>query len=99
MIERSTHPARLSPAWKGNTEPVLCDLGQARMTPVENSEQRVIQSAPYRAPEVVFDITPWGPGVDIWNVGTLVSFVFNPRCCTGILRFVHCDGLAYCGYL
>lgn len=56
--------------------PVLCDLGEAQILPV--NEFKVIQPAPYRAPEVIFDM-PWGPPVDIWNVGTLVSPSRPPR--------------------
>lgn len=51
--------------------PVLCDLGEAKILPLETFS--LILPHPYHAPEVIFEMMPWGPPVDIWNVGTLVS--------------------------
>lgn len=53
--------------------PVLCDLGEAKISPVETFS--LIQPDPYRAPEVIFEMMPWRAPVDIWNVGTLVSIL------------------------
>ena len=60
--------------------PVLCDLGEAKILPIEKFEA-LIQPEPYRAPEVIFEIMPWGAPADIWNVGTLVSFTLRRVCC------------------
>lgn len=51
------------------SQPVLCDLGQAR---IGRSHKGIIQPNFYRAPEVLFDMG-WGPSVDIWNLGVMVS--------------------------
>lgn len=50
-------------------QPVLCDLGQARIGP---SHRGIIQPNIYKAPEVLFDME-WGFSVDIWNLGVMVS--------------------------
>lgn len=50
-------------------QPVLCDLGQARMGP---SHRGIIQPNIYKAPEVLFDME-WGYSADIWNLGVMVS--------------------------
>lgn len=50
-------------------QPVLCDLGQARIGP---SHQGIIQPNIYKAPEVLFDME-WGYSADIWNLGVMVS--------------------------
>jgi serine/threonine protein kinase len=52
--------------------PVLCDLGEARIGKVQETGP-MIQPHIYRAPEVTFEM-PWGPPIDIWNLGALVSF-------------------------
>ncbi len=51
--------------------PILCDFGEARIGKVQLSGIEV-QPENYRSPEVVFQM-PWGPPVNIWNVGALVS--------------------------
>lgn len=50
--------------------PILCDFGEARIGTVQRTNM-FVQPHIYRAPEVVFEI-PWGPPVDIWNLGALV---------------------------
>lgn len=50
-------------------QPVLCDLGQARVGKVHRGN---IQPNIYKAPEVLFDMG-WSFSVDIWNVGVMVS--------------------------
>lgn len=44
-------------------QPVLCDLGQAR---IGRAHTGLIQPEIYRAPEVLFDMG-WGHSADIWN--------------------------------
>ena len=50
-------------------EPILCDLGQARIGSVHRGD---IQPEIYKAPEVLFEME-WSYSVDIWNVGVMVS--------------------------
>lgn len=50
-------------------QPVLCDLGQAR---IGRAHTGLIQPEIYRAPEVLFDMG-WGHSADIWNLGVMVS--------------------------
>lgn len=50
-------------------QPVLCDLGQAR---IGHAHRGLIQPDIYRAPEVLFDMG-WGHSADIWNLGVMVS--------------------------
>lgn len=50
-------------------QPVLCDLGEAR---IGNSHRGNIQPDIYKAPEVLFDMR-WSFSADIWNVGVMVS--------------------------
>lgn len=50
--------------------PVLCDFGEARFG--QESYTDDIQPYAYRAPEVILKI-PWSYGVDVWNVGVMVS--------------------------
>jgi serine/threonine-protein kinase SRPK3 len=57
---------------KNHGRPVLCDFGEARFG--QESYTDDIQPYPYRAPEVILKI-PWSYGVDIWNVGVMVSCV------------------------
>ncbi len=52
-------------------EPVLCDLGGARIGDAHHGH---IQPRIYRAPEVIFDIE-WSYSVDIWNIGVMVHIV------------------------
>ncbi|KAE8321284.1 hypothetical protein RU639_013166 [Aspergillus parasiticus] len=55
--------------------PVLCDFGEARLGDTHNTGP-FIQPHIYRAPEVTFEM-PWGPPVDIWNVGALIWDLFE----------------------
>ncbi|OAP56817.1 hypothetical protein AYL99_08929 [Fonsecaea erecta] len=50
--------------------PILCDFGEAR---IGETQERgpFVQPHIYRAPEVIFEM-PWGPPIDIWNLGGLV---------------------------
>lgn len=50
-------------------QPVLCDLGEAR---IGSYHEGNIQPDIYKAPEVLFDM-PWSYSADIWNVGAMVS--------------------------
>lgn len=50
--------------------PILCDFGEARIGDIQETGP-FVQPDIYRAPEVIFEM-PWGPPVDIWNVGALV---------------------------
>ncbi|PYH39103.1 kinase domain protein [Aspergillus neoniger CBS 115656] len=56
-------------------QPVLCDLGQARIGP---SHRGIIQPNIYKAPEVLFDME-WGFSVDIWNLGVMIWDVFENK--------------------
>ncbi|PYI20349.1 kinase domain protein [Aspergillus violaceofuscus CBS 115571] len=56
-------------------QPVLCDLGQAR---IGHSHRGIIQPEIYRAPEVLFDMD-WASSVDIWSLGAMVWDVFEDR--------------------
>ncbi|KOC17683.1 hypothetical protein AFLA70_482g000681 [Aspergillus flavus AF70] len=49
-------------------QPVLCDLGEAR---IGNSHKGNIQPDIYNAPELLFDM-PWRSSADIWNVGVMI---------------------------
>jgi serine/threonine protein kinase len=51
-------------------QPVLCDFGEAR---IGLQHKGIIQPAPYRAPEVLFNME-WTTSVDKWNVAVLVCF-------------------------
>lgn len=55
-------------------QPVLCDLGEAR---IGNSHKGNIRPDIYNAPELLFDM-PWRSSADIWNVGVMVSWVLWP---------------------
>lgn len=50
--------------------PILCDFGEARIGETQESGP-FVQPHIYRAPEVIFEM-PWGPPIDIWNLGGLV---------------------------
>lgn len=50
--------------------PVLCDLGNAKIGRIHESGP-FVQPHIYRAPEINFEM-PWGPPIDIWNLGCLV---------------------------
>lgn len=50
--------------------PVLCDFGSAVLGDREHLED--VQPDIYRAPEVILEV-PWSYGIDIWNVGCMVS--------------------------
>lgn len=52
------------------TYPILSDLGMCRLG--QERYQGIIQAPPYRAPEVILR-GDWDSGVDIWNLGVLVS--------------------------
>ncbi|RAK91960.1 kinase domain protein [Aspergillus costaricaensis CBS 115574] len=56
-------------------QPVLCDLGQARIGP---SHTGIIQPNIYKAPEVLFDME-WGFSVDIWNLGVMIWDIFEEK--------------------
>ncbi|OJI83742.1 hypothetical protein ASPTUDRAFT_75468 [Aspergillus tubingensis CBS 134.48] len=56
-------------------QPVLCDLGQARIGP---SHRGIIQPNIYKAPEVLFDME-WGFSVDIWNIGVMIWDIFADK--------------------
>lgn len=45
--------------------PVLCDFGEAR---IGEGDHNLIQPYPYRAPEVILEMS-WDNKVDIWMVG------------------------------
>lgn len=50
-------------------QPVLCDLGEAR---IGNFHRGNIQPDIYKAPEVLFDMR-WSFSADIWKVGAMVN--------------------------
>lgn len=52
-------------------EPVLCDLGEARILHNNKKQNGLIMPAAYRAPEVLLDMD-WDEKVDIWAVGQTV---------------------------
>ncbi|KAH2459352.1 hypothetical protein KXV25_006868 [Aspergillus fumigatus] len=56
-------------------QPVLCDLGQAR---IGRAHTGLIQPEIYRAPEVLFDMG-WGHSADIWNLGVMAWDIFEGR--------------------
>ncbi|GAA93034.1 hypothetical protein AKAW_11146 [Aspergillus luchuensis IFO 4308] len=56
-------------------QPVLCDLGQAR---IGHAHRGLIQPDIYRAPEVLFDMG-WGHSADIWNLGVMAWDIFEGR--------------------
>lgn len=60
--------------------PVLCDFGEARIGKTHTTGP-LIQPHNSRAPEVIFEM-PWGPPVDIWSVGCLVSPTGAPCFCS-----------------
>lgn len=58
--------------------PVLCDFGEARVgSPQPYAE---IQPKCYKAPEILMQFE-WGPAVDIWNAGCLVSHTYSILIC------------------
>lgn len=55
-------------------EPVVCDLGEARLLQNSQKQTDLIMPTAYRAPEVLLDMD-WDERVDIWAVGqTVCSF-------------------------
>ncbi|KAJ6109130.1 kinase domain protein [Penicillium sp. IBT 16267x] len=56
-------------------QPVLCDLGQAKIGSVQRG---LIQPNIYKAPEVLFDME-WSYSVDIWNIGAMIWDIFEGR--------------------
>ncbi|RAQ43436.1 protein kinase domain protein [Aspergillus flavus] len=56
-------------------QPVLCDLGEAR---IGNSHKGNIQPDIYNAPELLFDM-PWRSSADIWNVGVMIWDIFENK--------------------
>jgi len=55
--------------------PILCDFGEARIGPTQESGP-FVQPHIYRAPEIIFEMQ-WGSAVDIWNVACLVRYRFS----------------------
>ncbi|GKZ33560.1 hypothetical protein AbraIFM66950_003465 [Aspergillus brasiliensis] len=56
-------------------QPVLCDLGQAR---IGHAHKGLIQPDMYKAPEVLFDME-WGHSADIWNLGVMAWDLFEGK--------------------
>ncbi|OGM47862.1 protein kinase domain protein [Aspergillus bombycis] len=56
-------------------QPVLCDLGEARIGSFHEGD---IQPDIYKAPEVLFDM-PWSFSADIWNVGAMIWDIFENK--------------------
>lgn len=55
----------------GNTGPLyLCDFGNARVS--EKHQGGGAMPLRCQPPEIIFDM-PWGPKVDMWSVGIVVS--------------------------
>lgn len=69
---RTIYKSRHLPKPKGDKYglPILCDFGEARIGQTQGSGP-FVQPHIYRAPEVIFEM-PWGPPIDIWNLGGLV---------------------------
>lgn len=67
---RSSWPGPFSRLMGPKSDPILCDLGEARTG--QELYEGIIQPAAYRAPEVFLHI-PWNNQVDIWNLGCFVS--------------------------
>ncbi|PKY03384.1 kinase domain protein [Aspergillus campestris IBT 28561] len=56
-------------------QPVLCDLGEARIGKLHRGD---IQPNIYKAPEVLFDM-PWSFSADIWIVGVMIWDIFENK--------------------
>ncbi|PYI02454.1 kinase domain protein [Aspergillus sclerotiicarbonarius CBS 121057] len=56
-------------------QPVLCDLGEARIGKLHRGN---IQPYIYKAPEVLFDMQ-WSFGADIWNLGVMIWDIFENK--------------------
>ncbi|OOF99269.1 hypothetical protein ASPCADRAFT_394536 [Aspergillus carbonarius ITEM 5010] len=56
-------------------QPVLCDLGEARIGKFHTGN---IQPDIYKAPEVLFDMK-WSFSADIWNLGVMIWDIFENK--------------------
>ena len=72
LPDRTVYLSRPTPRTNGN--PVLCDLGSARMG--RDKYQGDIMPDVYRAPEVVLGME-WSSKVDIWSIGVMVCSTYS----------------------
>ena len=57
------------------TELRICDLGNAQETQLKNELPR--STFYYRAPETLLELSPYGPGVDVWALGCCIYETFT----------------------
>ncbi|EYE91453.1 kinase-like protein [Aspergillus ruber CBS 135680] len=74
LNNRTIYTSRTTPITTG--EPVLCDLGEARLLQSNQKQNGLIMPAAYRAPEVLLDMD-WDEKVDIWAVGQTAWSLFE----------------------
>lgn len=71
---RTIYVSRSMPLTRG--EPVLSDLGEARLLSEGETQKGLIMPSVYRAPEVMLGMN-WDSKVDIWALGMTVCNVMH----------------------
>jgi serine/threonine protein kinase len=69
LEDRTIYATRVMPLTGG--EPILADLGEARLAKGNQNQTGLIMPRVYRAPEVMLGMN-WDSKVDIWAVGQTV---------------------------
>ena len=57
------------------TELRICDLGNAQKSQLKNEKPR--STFYYRAPETLLELSPYGPGVDVWALACCIYETFT----------------------
>lgn len=86
LPDRTVYLSRPMP--RTNGDPVLCDLGSARMDCADYEGD--IMPDVYRAPEVIFGMR-WSSKVDIWSVWVMVSLRQSIDMARSVFAYVKVD--------
>lgn len=103
IIHRDVKPENiLFNSTEQDAEPVLCDFGVA-WVPGLGEDPKVcdVSTAEYKAPELLFGVTKYGPAVDVWAFGCVLAKLashdcaapFTPYTCDLALIAAQCETL------